>query len=62
MIFNNDEELLEGCCAEIADGNLDFKDLDVFKEKAVDNLIDTILLSDSTNLTALYSFMPLDSI
>jgi fructose/tagatose bisphosphate aldolase len=50
MIYSNEEDLLGHCRIEIVDGRVEFKDLDFFKEKTVENLIDTILLSDSIHL------------
>ena len=50
MIFKNEKELFDLCKIEITDGKVEIKDLDLFKEQAVDYLIDTLILHPSIRL------------
>jgi len=50
MIYRDEEELFDHCKIEIGDNKVEFNDLDFFKENAVENLVDTILLSHSIRL------------
>jgi len=50
MIYRDEEELFSHCNIEIVNGKVEFKDVDFFKEKVVENLVDTLLLSDSSDL------------
>jgi len=50
MIYKDEEELFEHSCIKVVDGKVEIKDLDLFKEKIVNNLVDTLLLSHSVHL------------
>ena len=50
MIYRDEEELCGHSHVEIVDGQVQIKDLDFFKEKAIENLLDTLLLSHSIHL------------
>ncbi len=50
MIFKNEEELFNLCKIEITDDKMEIKDPDLFKEQAVDYLIDTLVLNPSIRL------------
>lgn len=50
MIIRNEEELFDLCKMEITDGKMEIKDLDLFKEQAVDYLVDTLVLNPSIRL------------
>jgi len=50
MIYRDEEELLDHCNVNIIDDKPEINDLDFFKEKAVESLIDTLLLSRSERL------------
>jgi fructose/tagatose bisphosphate aldolase len=50
MIFKNEEELFDLCKIEIVDGKVEIKDLDLFKEQAIDYLVDTLVLHPSIQL------------
>jgi len=50
MIYRDEGELFGHCNIEIVNGKVEFKDVDFFKENVVENLVDTLLLSDSNDL------------
>ena len=50
MIYRDEEELFGHSHIEIVEGKVKIKDLDVFKEKVVENIVDTLLLSHSVHL------------
>lgn len=50
MIYRDEEELMDHCNIKIIDDKPEIIDLDFFKEKAVESLIDTLLLSHSEHL------------
>ena len=50
MIYRDEEELMDHCHVKITNDKPEIIDLDFFKEKAVESLIDTLLLSHSEQL------------
>jgi len=50
MIYRDEEELFSHCNIGIVDGKVEIKDLDFFKERVAENLVDTLLLNDSNHL------------
>lgn len=50
MIYRDEEELFSHCNIGIVDDKVEIKDLDFFKERVAENLVDTLLLSDSNHL------------
>jgi len=50
MIYRDEEELFDQCKIDIVDDKLEIDDLDFFKEKVVENIVDTLLLSHSVRL------------
>ncbi len=50
MIYRDEEELFSHCNLGIVDDKVEIKDLDFFKERVAENLVDTLLLSDSNHL------------
>ncbi|MFC2167420.1 class II fructose-bisphosphate aldolase [Acidobacteriota bacterium] len=53
MIYRDEKELLSSCGIQMRDGRLKIKNLDFFKENIVDNLEETIVISDSIPLREL---------
>ncbi len=47
MIYRDEEELFNNNIIGLKDDKIVFKNIDLFKEKMVDNLVDTIILSNS---------------
>ncbi len=50
MIYKDEEELFGHSKIKIIDSKIEIKDLDFFKEKVVENLVDTLIMGHSTHL------------
>ena len=50
MVYKNENELLANGHVQISNGEVKIKNLDVFKEEIVANLVDTLILTPSTPL------------
>ena len=53
MIYKNETELLNNDAIEERDGEIIIKDEKIFREKAINNLVDTIILSEDAHLRRL---------
>ena len=50
MIYKDEEELFDHSNIKIVDSRVEIKDLDFFKEKVVENLVDTLIMGHSLHL------------
>ncbi|MCK9574114.1 MAG: aldolase, partial [Candidatus Omnitrophica bacterium] len=57
MVYQNEAQIFDGKTLIEKDGKIEIKNPDFFRKKIVDDLIDTIILSDSAHLKRLCYFV-----
>ena len=57
MIYKDEEELFTSGIVSVVDGKVEIKDLNAFRDKVVDTLIDTLMLSNSTRVKKICSWV-----